>query len=233
MSSVTSISMVEALSRIRTGALLMIIASILSGISGILMFTMFLPTLLSPRDIYALTINFLTNFIIFLGLAFIGFVLTLIAIYAMIVPGTRKLAQINPEYSTSSKLISIGYVWGIIILIIALVIIIVGLFTVFPSIVTGGYIEAMQILAIFGIGGLLGLIGTILFIIGFIGLIMLTFKLHSLEQNALYLVAGILFIIGIFISITVFISWILMYIALGQSIERYRSRPTPFTQIST
>ncbi|MCC6058185.1 MAG: hypothetical protein LM568_04635 [Desulfurococcaceae archaeon] len=43
----------------------------------------------------------------------------------------------------------------------------------------------------------------------------------------LYLVAGILFIIGIFIPILNAISFILLYVALGDTMEKLSTTPTP------
>ena len=57
------------------------------------------------------------------------------------------------------------------------------------------------------------------------GTIILGFKLHDIEKNKLYLAAAILFIIGIFIPITGFIAWILLYIALGKSIRKAEMAP--------
>jgi uncharacterized membrane protein len=51
------------------------------------------------------------------------------------------------------------------------------------------------------------LAGWILTIIGYVGLLILGLKLNDLEKNPLYLVAGILFIVGIFVPILGFIAW--------------------------
>ncbi|MDH5815874.1 MAG: hypothetical protein QE164_03655 [Candidatus Nezhaarchaeota archaeon] len=63
------------------------------------------------------------------------------------------------------------------------------------------------------------IVGYILLILGYVGVIILCFKLNEVEQNTLYLVAGIMFIIAIFISIVGFVAWILLYVALGDSIK--------------
>ncbi|MEM1745956.1 MAG: hypothetical protein QXZ45_03895 [Candidatus Nezhaarchaeales archaeon] len=64
------------------------------------------------------------------------------------------------------------------------------------------------------------IVGYILLILGYVGVIILCFKLNEVEQNTLYLVAGIMFIIAIFISIVGFVAWILLYVALGDSIRK-------------
>jgi uncharacterized membrane protein len=70
------------------------------------------------------------------------------------------------------------------------------------------------------------IIAAILLLIGYIGLIILGFKLNELEKNTLYLVAAILFIIGIFIGIASFVGWILLYVALGDSIRKATGAPS-------
>lgn len=76
------------------------------------------------------------------------------------------------------------------------------------------------ILVIVLVGIVVIIIAAILMLIGHIGLIILNFKLNEFEKNTLYLVAGIMFIIGIFIGVTDIIGWILMYVALGDSINK-------------
>jgi len=48
-------------------------------------------------------------------------------------------------------------------------------------------------------------------------------QLHDAEKNTLYLVAGILFIVGIFVRLLTSIAWVPMYVALGESITRHAS----------
>ena len=135
-------------------------------------------------------------------LLIVGAIIALIGFYAKFIPGTSDLARGNPEFSTASSLIKIGYVWGLILVIIGaiLTLVLVGIFIV--------------------------LIGFVLLIIGYIGMIILCFKLNDAYQNTLYLVAGILFIIGIFFPIVSVVAWILIYIALGDTIRKLRTPPT-------
>lgn len=72
------------------------------------------------------------------------------------------------------------------------------------------------------------LVAIVLYILGYIGMLIMCLKLNDLEKNSLYLVAGILFIISIFLPILDFIGWILLYVALGDSInKRMRAGPAP------
>ncbi|MFN3268088.1 MAG: DUF973 family protein, partial [Zestosphaera sp.] len=145
-------------------------------------------------------------------LIIIGGIIALIGLFSRFIPGVRDLANANPKFSTASTLIRIGYIWGLILLIIGL------------------------ILAIFIIGIPILLVGAILLLIGLIGTIVLCFKLKDVYQNSLYLVAGIFFILYIFITmsriLSVFtaipeiIGWILIYIALGDTIRKLQTQAT-------
>jgi hypothetical protein len=62
------------------------------------------------------------------------------------------------------------------------------------------------------VGVIIAVVGLILLLIGFIGLIILMFKLRDDLKDDLFLVAGILFIIGIFVPILTIIAWVLVYV---------------------
>lgn len=47
-----------------------------------------------------------------IALVIAGAIIGLIGLYAYFIPGTTKLASIDPGYSTAATLIKIGYVWG-------------------------------------------------------------------------------------------------------------------------
>jgi len=131
----------------------------------------------------------------------VGAVIGLIGLWDRFVPGARRLAELNPEFTASSTLIYVGLFWGIVLMMIGalLLLVLVGVFILIAA--------------------------AILMIIGYVGLIILMFKLHDVEKNTLYLVAGILFIIGIFIPIVDFIAWILLYVALSESIRKAEAMP--------
>jgi MFS family permease len=136
--------------------------------------------------------------------AIIGALLWLYGFYGKFIPGVEQLRKARPEYSTAASLIRIGFIWGLILIIagVILTIILIGIFLV--------------------------VIGYILLILGYIGIIILCFNLNSNEGNSLYLVAGILFIIGIIIPLLQFIAYILLYVALGDTLRRYSSmQPAP------
>lgn len=199
---------VEAFSRMRSGALLMIIGALLAGLGLLMLFplTMVAGFGFGPGGPFGREPDLgavLASLLAVLVLILIGAVISLVGMYAKFIPGTSRLAQINPEFSTASTLIKIGYLVGLILMIIGALtlIILVGFFLI--------------------------VIAAIFMFIGAIGLIILCFKLNDLEKNSLYLVAGILFIIGIFIGIASFIAWILMYVALGHSISKRAAPPTP------
>jgi len=189
-------SYAEAYRLMREGALLLIISSLLVGAGMVLLFFSIIPAAFVEFKVV------LGLVIALIVLLIIGGVIALIGLWGKFIPGVEKLAVINPEFGTSRTLIKIGLFWGIILLIVGAVtmIVIIGIFII--------------------------IVAAILLLIGYIGLIILGFKLNELEKNTLYLVAAILFIIGIFIGIASFVGWILLYVALGDSIRKATGAPS-------
>ncbi len=188
-------SYAEAYRLMREGALLLIISSLLVGVGIVLLYFSIIPAAFAGFEAV------LGLVIALIVLLIIGGVITLIGLWGKFIPGVEKLAAINPEFGTSRTLIKIGLFWGTILLIVgaATLIVLIGVFII--------------------------IIAAILLLIGYIGLVILGFKLNELEKNTLYLVAAILFIIGIFIGIASFVGWILLYVALGDSIRRATGAP--------
>ena len=178
--------------------------------------------------------------ILILALLLAAFILELIGLWGFFVPGASKVGRANPEFSTASTLIKIGYFWGYLIGII-LGVIFVGL--IIYSIILRSL--ALFILSLMGV--LIGaIIVAILVLIGIIGLILLAYKFYELEKISLYLAVLILLILSLVFSFMSFISykdvvsllarvlaliaWILLYVALGESIGRASTAQAPPTQ---
>ncbi|MCS7365612.1 MAG: DUF973 family protein [archaeon GB-1867-035] len=64
------------------------------------------------------------------------------------------------------------------------------------------------------------IVGFILLFIGKIGLIIALFKLYDNFKESLFLVSGILYIVGIFVQILNFISAIILYFACDSVMKR-------------
>jgi MFS family permease len=210
---------VDAYRKMREGALYLIIAFLLIGSGVIATLLAYFPVHIEPHgSVRALATSgpsvavglgpraseALASIAVLLSLLavlVIGGIIGLVGLWGKFVPGVRRLAELNPEFETSSTLIYIGLLWGIVLMMIGavLLIVVVGVFIL--------------------------LAGWILTIIGYVGLLILGLKLNDLEKNPLYLVAGILFIIGIFVPILDFIAWILLYVALGESIRKAEVPP--------
>ncbi len=133
--------------------------------------------------------------------AIVGLIIILIALYMHVVPSFELLRDYKPsEYSTAATLVRIGYVWGAILLIIGIVTLIIL------------------------IGAVLLLIGIILLLLGKIGIIIGMFQINSETGESMFLVAGILFIIGLFVPFLSFIGWILIYIAADSAIAKIKEK---------
>lgn len=207
-------ALVDAYRGMRKGVLYMFIAWIVFAASIIIfIMSLFAVVFTAPRTIFAgrelgPVIAVITALLPFIVAIVAAAIIGLVGLWGKFIPGVKKLANVNPEFSTSATLIRIGLFWGLILLLI------------------GG------VLTVFLIGVLIIIVALVLILIGDIGLIILSFKLNDFEKNTLYLVAGILFIIGIFIPIASIVGWILMYIALGDSIrKRSIATPTPQTLV--
>lgn len=192
----TPSEIIEAYGSMRRGILYIMIGWLLIGIGLMATLLGFFAT--TPRGAMALGLT-----LTLIALVIAGAIVGLIGLYSHFIPGTTKLASVDPRYSTAATLIKIGYVWGLILLIIG-----------------------VPLLLVFFIGLPIMIVGFILLLLGYIGVIIVCFRLNEVEQNTLYLVAAILFIIAIFISIIGFVAWILLYVALEDSIRK-RSTQLP------
>lgn len=210
----------------------MIIGSLIVGIGAMAMYA-------SIPAVFGLPYTIVIGFVIAVITILIGIIISLVGLYGRLVPGVGELAKTDNRFSTASTLIRIGYVWGAIMLIVGLIIIIAGIvagvaigFTAIGR-PHGVHSIAGGVLGILVAGGVLGIVGAILVLIGYIGVIVLAFKFNETENDSLYLVAGILFIIGLLIPLITFIAWILMYIALGRSIDKRKAVPQQVASTQT
>ena len=180
----------EGLSLIRDAAFYMMIGALLIGIAVISI----LPATISPSPLKIPAILF--SSIITIATIFIGAIITLLGVYVKLLPGASSLADYSERYSTAASLIKIGYLGGLILIIVGII----------------------TLIAIIGASFIIT--GFILLFIGKIGLIILMFKLNDEFDDSKFLIAGILFILGIFVSLLDLIGWILVYIGAGEVIER-------------
>ena len=130
----------------------------------------------------------------------VGAILLLISTYGYLLPASSDFAEFDrSRYGTVSTLLKVGYLGGLISLIAGIALAIGGAATMMPGFIIAGVIVII--------------IGAILFFVGEIGLILLMFKLREDTGDDIFMVAGILFIIAIFISLLAIVAWILVYVA--------------------
>ncbi len=135
------------------------------------------------------------------AVAIVGLIIILIALYMHVVPSFELLRDYKPGvYGTAATLVRIGYVWGAILLIIGIITLIII------------------------IGAVLLIIGLILLLLGKIGVIIGMFQINSETGESMFLVTGILFLIGLFVPFLSFIGWIIIYIATDSAIARYKEK---------
>ncbi len=193
----------EGLQKLKTASLLYIISALLTGLG-------FTATLLGGFS-FGKT-GAIMGGIGVLAAAIVGAILGLVALFAFLVPAFSHFRNSDPSmFGTAATLVKIGYAVGFILFIIGMALIISAIVTLNPGMVFGG------------LG--LSVIGAIFLLIGLIGLIIGMFKLKDKTDETLFLVAGILFIIGIFVGILQFIAWILVFVATNSTLNKLSSIP--------
>ncbi|NPA69821.1 MAG: DUF973 family protein [Crenarchaeota archaeon] len=215
----------SGLRKIRDAALLNIISYILSIAFYISIF-FFIMTF--PPSV------FIISLITFL----ISLILGLIALFAFLIPGFEDLRDYDPSnFNTPCILIKIGLVGGLILMLISVVLLFylisIGvsvhslMYHVFyihqmsaSMIMPEIYMEHMIFLI--GVVELLFLISLILLLIGYIGIIIGMFRLREITDEDLFLAAGIIFIISIFLPIMDFVGWILTFIGASEAMKRVK-----------
>jgi Conserved within P. aerophilum len=166
--------------------------------------------------------------VLLLVLSLVAVGIALYAIFGKIRPGMRQLSEIDDGFRISYT--------GTTLMLVGLVILVLGIIVLAAAFAAAGFSpEATWGTAL---GGLILALGVLLigFIIGLIGNILTfvvgAFKLHSRYQNSLYMVAGILFVVDILLMFLGFggiltaVGYILMYMALGDTINKLSTAVT-------
>jgi hypothetical protein len=242
----------NALNDLKKGSMAMMIAQILSLILTVILIATLLPLIymyltaatapsaqtMPFRGLIAVAI--ITTGIF--GLA--SLIFTIYGIYLKFIPGSSKLKKWKDEFSAPSTLMKIGYIGGLILIVIGIAVMVILAITLLPAIGRGAFSTPMNLLRFLSplFGGLaITMIGGLLWLIGVIGMIILFFKLSSIFSETLLLVVAIVLImaiisgllaaipfIGIFISIATtllpLIAWILAYIGIGNIIKRLSAK---------
>ncbi len=194
----------EGLQKLKTASILYIISALLTGL---------VPTLMLLGGFSFGKVGIMAGGIGMLVAAIVGAILGLVALFAFLVPAFTHLRNSDPSmFGTAATLVKIGYAVGFILFIIGLALVISAIFTLNPGMVFGG-------LGLF-------VIGAIFLLIGLVGLIIGMFRLKDKTGETLFLVAGILFIIGIFLGILQFVAWILVFVAANSTLNKLSSIPS-------
>ncbi len=194
---------IEGLRKLKTASLIYIISALLVGIG-------FSAALMSGLAFGARGAAF--GGVGVLAAAIVGALLGLVALFAFLIPAFSHLKNADPSmFGTPATLVKIGYAIGFILFIIGIGLILAVVATGNPAMALGG------------IG--LFILGAIFLLIGLIGVAIGMFKLKDKTGDTLFLVAGILFIIGIFIGILQFIAWILVFVAANSAINKLSTMP--------
>jgi len=191
---VESVALVEGLTKLRNASMLFIVSFLLFGVGGLALFV--------AHWFVAVVVAVLM---------LVSAVIALVALFAYLSPSFSKLREYDePSFGTPSRMVTIGYVVGFALLIVA------------PAVLlsmrsAGGLAALVPFLAVL-------LIAMLFILVGQIGLAVGMFRLRDRLGEALFLAAGILFIIGIVISVLNFVAWILVYVATGSVLRRMTAK---------
>jgi hypothetical protein len=223
---------ISALRTLRSGFLYLLVAvivgivAVLAGLLSIIAAIGFMPAAPHGPSAFA---GVISAVVLMLVLSLVAVGIALYAIFGKIRPGMRQLSEIDDGFRISYT--------GTTLILVGLVIMVLGLIVVVavfaaagssPETMRGAVIGGLTLFGVLVIGAIIALIGNILtFVVG-------AFKLQSRYQNSLYMAAGILFVIDIALllvgssGILTLVGYILMYIALGDTINKLSTAaPTP------
>ncbi len=199
---------IGALRTLRSGFLYLLVAVVMSTVAVSVGFVSIPHGASASAGVVGAVVLLLVLLLFAVGIA-------LYAIFGKIRPGMRQLSEVDNGFR-------ICYT-GTTLMLVGLVIMVLGLIVlaaVFAAASSSAVIGGLALFGVFVIGAIIALIGNILtFVVG-------AFKLHSRYQNSLYMVAGILFVIGIILmflglgGILTAVGYILMYMALGDTINK-------------
>jgi hypothetical protein len=214
---------ISALRTLRSGFLYLLVAVImgivaaLAGLISIIAAFGFMAAAPHGPSAFAGVIG---TVILLLVLSLVAVGIVLYAIFGKIRPGMRQLSEVDNGFRicyTGTTLILVGLAILVLGLVVFAITILTSLYFTSPTVASGGFMLALGVIII---SGIIAFIGNILtFVVG-------AFKLHSRYQNSLYMAAGILFILDIalllvgFSGILSLVGYILMYIALGDTINK-------------
>jgi len=222
---------ISALRTLRSGFLYLLVAvivGIVAALAGLLSIIAAIGSMVAAPHIPSAFAGVIGAAALLLVLSLVAVGIVLYAIFGKIRPGMRQLSEIDNGFRisyTGTTLMLVGLVILVLGLVIFAITTLTSLYFTSPTVASGGFMLALGVIII---SGIIALIGNILtFVVG-------AFKLQSRYQNSLYMAAGILFVIDIalmlvgFFGILTLVGYILMYIALGDTINKLSTpAPTP------
>jgi hypothetical protein len=220
---------------LRSGFLYLLVAVIvgivaaLAGLLSIIAAIGFMPAAPHGPSAFA---GVISAVVLLLVLSLVAVGIVLYAIFGKIRPGMRQLSEVDNGFRicyTGTTLMLVGLVILVLGLIVLAAVFAAAGFS--PEALRGTVVSGLILaLGVLLIGGIIAFIGDILtFVVG-------AFKLHGKYQNSLYMAAGILFVVDIALllvgisGILTLVGYILMYIALGDTINRLSTATATPTQ---
>jgi hypothetical protein len=220
---------ISALRTLRSGFLYLLVAvivGVIAVLAGLFSIIAAIGSMAAAPHIPSAFAGVIGVAILLLVLSLVAVGIVLYAIFGKIRPGMRQLSEVDNGFRicyTGTTLMLVGLIILVLGLVVFAITILTSLYFTSPTVASGGFMLALGVIII---SGIIAFIGNILtFVVG-------AFKLHGKYQNSLYMAAGILFVLDIalllvgFSGILTLVGYILMYIALGDTINKLSTATT-------
>lgn len=205
----------EGMNQLKTAAIIMIVAAVLTGVGALASVTTFLTSFTaSPASAISK---------VFGGVAaagMLGGVIILVATFLYLIKAFDKLKEFNPsKFGAPATIIKIGFpAYGVMAIIAP-----IAMYATVSQLLGSG---APDLATVQQVMGTLQGINALVFIAkaaAMVGIGIGTYYIHEVSNEGLFLATTILFFIAIFISLLAFIAWILVIVGAGNAVSKVRA----------
>lgn len=212
----------EGMNQLKTAAIIMIIAAILTGVGALASVTTFFAGLTTSPALAMARIS--------AGIAvadMLGGVIVLVATFLCLIKAFDKLKEFNPgKFSTPATIVKIGFpAYGAMAIIAP-----IAVYATVTQLLSSGapsFVTAQQVV------GTLQTVNALAFIakaVAMLGIGIGTYYIYEVTDEGLFLAAAILFLIAVFVSLLAPVAWILVIAGAGNAVNKVRASYAAQTQ---
>jgi len=205
----------EGMSKLKTAAIIMIIAAILTGVGALTSIAAILSNFMaSPASALAE---------VFGGIAVAGMLggaIVLLATFLYLIKAFNKLKEFNAEkFSTPATIVKIGFLaYGVMTVIAP-----IAMYATVSQLLSNGIPGFTTVQQVIGILQTINALTYIARAAAMIGIGLGTYYIHEVTNEGLYLAAAVLFFIAILIPILAFIAWILVVVGADNAVNKIKA----------